>query len=286
MMSIGEFTRLTTLSAKALRLYDERGLLRPASVDAWSGYRRYTAAQLPAALRLRALRDAGIPLAHADHVLGDAETAREALAGHRARLAAERARQDAALALLEDMVRGEGHSSRDVEVRRAPAQPWAGVVLELPDEDDGVGRDAGGGGGEDAEIAWCNDAFAALWTGLADEGIAPTGAYWTSYRVVPGTDRVEMLCCWPLARPLPEGWSPPGRTVAAGVLAERSEYVARWRPDAAAPEIQGAVHPAVLALVMAAEQRGEELDWSRLRQLGLLDEHGRPIGTEIAVPTA
>lgn len=39
-MNIGEFAQLTGLSIKALRRYDEQGLLRPAVVDPWSRYRR------------------------------------------------------------------------------------------------------------------------------------------------------------------------------------------------------------------------------------------------------
>jgi hypothetical protein len=37
LMSIGELARLSRLSAKALRLYDELGLLPPAQVDQDSG---------------------------------------------------------------------------------------------------------------------------------------------------------------------------------------------------------------------------------------------------------
>jgi protein phosphatase len=39
LMSIGEFARRSRLSPKALRLYDELGLLPPARVDEDSGYR-------------------------------------------------------------------------------------------------------------------------------------------------------------------------------------------------------------------------------------------------------
>ena len=40
-MQIGRFARLTGLTVKALRHYDEIGLLRPAGVDPESGYRSY-----------------------------------------------------------------------------------------------------------------------------------------------------------------------------------------------------------------------------------------------------
>jgi hypothetical protein len=60
---IGEFARLSRLSPKALRRYDEPGLLRPARVDQYSGYRRYEAGQLDRARRVAWLRQTGMPLA-------------------------------------------------------------------------------------------------------------------------------------------------------------------------------------------------------------------------------
>lgn len=41
MLSIGEFAGLTGLSVKALRHYDEKGILVPVEADENSGYRRY-----------------------------------------------------------------------------------------------------------------------------------------------------------------------------------------------------------------------------------------------------
>jgi len=49
LMTIGRFSRLTGLSVKALRHYDELGLLRPAAVDGQTGYRSYSSAQPSAA---------------------------------------------------------------------------------------------------------------------------------------------------------------------------------------------------------------------------------------------
>ena len=63
MMSIGEFARLSRLSPKALRLYDELGLLPPAEVDPDSGYRWYAAGQLDSARLVASLRQIGLPLA-------------------------------------------------------------------------------------------------------------------------------------------------------------------------------------------------------------------------------
>ncbi|WP_222849538.1 MerR family transcriptional regulator [Trebonia kvetii] len=63
LLTIGEFARLSRLSPKALRLYDDLGLLRPFRVDAWSGYRYYEPSQLERARLVAWLRRLGMPLA-------------------------------------------------------------------------------------------------------------------------------------------------------------------------------------------------------------------------------
>ena len=62
-MSIGEFARRSRLSPKALRLYDGLGLLSPARVDEFSGYRYYEPGQLDQARLIATLRHVGVPLA-------------------------------------------------------------------------------------------------------------------------------------------------------------------------------------------------------------------------------
>ena len=62
-MSIGRFSRLTGLTVKALRHYDELGLLRPAAVDPETGYRSYSSAQVgPGRVRSGTLRRLELPL--------------------------------------------------------------------------------------------------------------------------------------------------------------------------------------------------------------------------------
>ncbi len=56
LVPIGRFSAICRLSQKALRLYDEMGLLRPAWVDPDSGYRYYAVAQAVEAERIRLLR--------------------------------------------------------------------------------------------------------------------------------------------------------------------------------------------------------------------------------------
>ncbi len=56
MLKIGEFTKLSMLTVKALRFYEKEGLLIPARVDEWTGYRFYEASQLETAATSKALR--------------------------------------------------------------------------------------------------------------------------------------------------------------------------------------------------------------------------------------
>jgi DNA-binding transcriptional MerR regulator len=62
LMPIGRFSRLTGLTVKALRHYDELGLLRPAAVDPETGYRSYSSAQVGRAEWIRTLRLLELPL--------------------------------------------------------------------------------------------------------------------------------------------------------------------------------------------------------------------------------
>lgn len=70
LLSIGDFARATGLTHKALRLYDDLGLLPPAEVDPFSGYRRYSPAQVERARLVAALRLVGMPLVRIRSVLG------------------------------------------------------------------------------------------------------------------------------------------------------------------------------------------------------------------------
>jgi PPM family protein phosphatase len=68
-MSISEFARHSHLSPKALRLYDEMGLLPPARVDAVTSYRFYGAGQIEPARLIAALRQLGMALGEIKVVL-------------------------------------------------------------------------------------------------------------------------------------------------------------------------------------------------------------------------
>ena len=61
-VSVGQFATMTHLSIKTLRHYHEVGLLEPARVDAWTGYRHYALDQLPTAQLIRRLRNLKMPI--------------------------------------------------------------------------------------------------------------------------------------------------------------------------------------------------------------------------------
>ncbi|MCH1865717.1 MerR family transcriptional regulator [Nocardioides sp. CFH 31398] len=102
LLSIGDVARASGLSPKALRLYDDTGLLVPAEVDPASGYRRYHPSQLGRARLVARLRLAGMPLARI-RVVADAD-----LAGAAAELTSYARQVDAdarsARALLADLL--------------------------------------------------------------------------------------------------------------------------------------------------------------------------------------
>lgn len=62
MFKIGEFSKLSRVSVRMLRHYDQLGLLKPVQTDSFTNYRYYTANQLPRLNRILALRDLGFSL--------------------------------------------------------------------------------------------------------------------------------------------------------------------------------------------------------------------------------
>lgn len=74
MIKIGEFSKLVQISVPTLRYYDEIGLLKPISVDRFTGYRSYSASQLPRLHRILALKGLGFSLEQIGVVLTEGLT--------------------------------------------------------------------------------------------------------------------------------------------------------------------------------------------------------------------
>lgn len=63
MFKIGDFSKLTQVSIRMIRYYDEMGLLKPAKVDKFTGYRLYSTNQIATLNKIIALRDVGFLVA-------------------------------------------------------------------------------------------------------------------------------------------------------------------------------------------------------------------------------
>jgi DNA-binding transcriptional MerR regulator len=120
-ISIGEFARRSRLSLKALRLYDERGVLVPSRVDQGSGYRYYDPAQLDEARLVVMMRQLQLPLAAIKELLAcDPADAATRIAEHwRDAEAAHDARRDLADYLV-NWLRGKRSVMYEVATREVP----------------------------------------------------------------------------------------------------------------------------------------------------------------------
>jgi DNA-binding transcriptional MerR regulator len=71
MPKIGDFSKLSRVTVKTLRYYDEVGLLRPVEVDPFTGYRYYALDQLPRLHRILALKDLGFALEQISQIINE-----------------------------------------------------------------------------------------------------------------------------------------------------------------------------------------------------------------------
>jgi len=120
-ISIGEFARRSRLSLKALRLYDELGVLVPSRVDQASGYRYYDTAQLDEARLVVMMRQLQLPLAAVKELLAcDPADAATRIAEHwRDAEAAHDARRDLADYVV-NRLRGKRSVMYEVGTREMP----------------------------------------------------------------------------------------------------------------------------------------------------------------------
>lgn len=128
MFTIGDFARHGRVSVRMLRHYDAIGLLQPAHVDPYSGYRFYEAGQLARLNRVIALKDLGFTLDQVRSIVDDEVGAEELRGMLRLRQSElEAAMREAAARLGQAAARlraieSEGHmSTQDVVVKSIPA---------------------------------------------------------------------------------------------------------------------------------------------------------------------
>ena len=170
MYRIGEFSKLSRVPVSALRYYSDLGLLLPAAVDQDTGYRYYTATQLPRLNRILALKDLGLSLDEIASILKDELSAGELrgmLRMKRAEIGRAVAEQQAQLIRVENRLRiieREG-TMPDQEVVLKTLEPTH--VLSLRETLHSV----------DMMSVLIQDGFAAL----IPAGVTPTGACFSVY---------------------------------------------------------------------------------------------------------
>ncbi|MEV6293268.1 MerR family transcriptional regulator [Streptomyces sp. NPDC051896] len=138
-LTIGEFSRITHLSIRALRRYHEQELLVPAEVDPATGYRYYAPAQVRPALTIRRLRELDLPLPdvrrflEAESASGNAAghgTAQQIVAAHLRRLEDRLGRTQRAVQALRELLDPEAERAVSLEV--LPPQRVLAVSVDVP----------------------------------------------------------------------------------------------------------------------------------------------------------
>ena len=208
LVPIGRFSKMTRLSVKALRLYDEIGLLPPAHVDPSSGYRYYELGQANRAEAVRILRSVEMPLDEIRLILetDDAELVHKQLVAHRERLAERLAAQERTLAYLESLIqREEGIMPYEVEIIEETAQLVAATKVHTNLRD--IGNDIGAG-------------FGSLMQAMGREGVTPSGPPLIVYHdVIDEETDGDLEICVPVAGPISGDSEVYGRELEAATVA-------------------------------------------------------------------
>jgi DNA-binding transcriptional MerR regulator len=161
-MAIGDFSKVTYLSVKALRRYHDMGLLVPASVDQGSGYRYYSAAQAAIGQVIRRFRDLGMPLERVKEILDapDADSRNEVIVAHLHQMEKSLAQTHETVASLRTLLEQPRKGPVSVEYRSVAAS--AALAITVPVSMGGIG-------------SWWGAAFSELQHTLGSSGALRNG---------------------------------------------------------------------------------------------------------------
>lgn len=163
-ISIGQFSKMTRLSIKALRLYDAQGLLRPAYIDQTSGYRYYSLDQAYRAEIIRVLRSIDMPITEIQQIVNSEndDVLSEQLQAHKVRLNERLQLQESALVSLEKMIQKKSViASREIQLSVEARQHVLAVKVHTS-----LRKMV-----KDVQVG-----FDTLRRGLGRSGLSPTGA--------------------------------------------------------------------------------------------------------------
>ncbi|MFJ8792207.1 MerR family transcriptional regulator [Streptomyces sp. NPDC102462] len=193
--TIGEFSRITHLSIRALRRYHEQDLLIPQEVDPATGYRYYTPAQVRPALTIRRLRELDLPLADlrlflkAEAAGGDGtdrDAAQRIVAAHLRRLEDRLGRTQRAVEALRELL--DPRAERTVSLEVLPPQRVLAVALDVPRKSD---------------LSWYDAAMRDLDAAAGRRPVLPPGGRYAHELFTEGHGRATVYL--PAETPLPPG---------------------------------------------------------------------------------
>jgi DNA-binding transcriptional MerR regulator len=185
LLTIGEFSKMTYLSVKALRHYHDVGLLEPADIDPSSGYRRYTADQVATAQAIRRFRDLDMPIDQVRTVLHapDPAARNQAILDHLASMQQQLERTQQTVASLQGLLSSPA-APRPVEYRTLAGTRALAIEDVIAFEDS----------------TWIDAAFAELHDSLEGAGVAamgPDGALYSEAFFTEGAG--DVVCFVPVA---------------------------------------------------------------------------------------
>jgi len=208
MVTIGQFSKMTYLSVKALRHYHDVGLLEPTAVDPSSGYRLYSTHQVATAQAIRRFRDLAMPLDRIRAVLAapDVASRNEAILVHLRDMQEQLSRTQTTVASLQALLQ-DAESPPTVELRSVPAIPALAIAEPI---------------GFDECAAWLGGALADLHDALRGAGIdpaGPDGALYPDELFEHGAGQVVAFVPVRGSVPQPRATRATGREIAGGDLA-------------------------------------------------------------------
>ena len=164
MFKIGEFSKLSQIPIKTLRYYHELGLLAPAETDTFTGYRYYTASQLPRLNRILALKELGFSLEQVRQVLDERVTVEQL----RGMLRLKQAEVEQVLAQEQSRLRRIESRLRQIEQENA-MPPYEVVIKQVEPLWIAAAR------GIAPSYSSVGPLYEELFTYLAQQGIVPVG---------------------------------------------------------------------------------------------------------------
>ena len=119
MLKIGEFSKLSHLTVKALRFYEKEGLLIPEAVDKWTGYRFYETRQLEEAAKIKAYRQLDLSIDEIKAIMNGADP-KEIFVRKAAALQSQKEEIDVRLSIIKSILEDEAMKYQ-VTVKEIPA---------------------------------------------------------------------------------------------------------------------------------------------------------------------